>query len=151
MNSHVEAADSEFKKDHTSIQVWHGGYGGLLFYTVAVILDTNVYHIGVARVNLNAGDQFSRKKGRKIAVGRALYQAAVFRGLANRRAKFVEDESGNFVKEGGGSMSAVSLPVGYQEPRQVADLAEAASALLHEVIPEFLFKQHLPKENPHGQ
>lgn len=141
----IEEADSKHKDvGYESIKLYHGSYESSMYYTVAVMLSTNVYHVGLARLNLAGGDQYSRPKGRKISVGRLLFQAAVFRNVARRRLKFVLTEQGPVVDESK-PCNAVTIPIGYSTPE---DLAIIASKMLQVPVPDFMFKQHIQFKKP---
>ena len=130
----LNQADSNFKdQSFDSVKIHHGGYDGVLFYTVAVLRQGTTYHVAVARVNLSEGDQFSRPRGRKIALGRALYQAAFRNGLATPRSGWARTRYHNAVTISGTDPEA---------------LASAVSHALMENVPSFLFKENNDVREP---
>jgi hypothetical protein len=127
----LSQADNKFK-DMTfdSVKVHHGGYDSVLFFTVAVLRQGTTYHVAVARTNIGAGDQFSRPKGRKIALGRALQQAASAAGKASARLNATRMYD-----------NAVTIVAGPETTP--VKIATEASLSLGESIPAFLFKENL--------
>lgn len=120
----LDKVDSRFKDlKFDSVKVHHGGYDSVIFYTVAVLRDGTNYYLGLAKVNIVAGDQFSRPLGRKIALGRALQQAAVDKGLIVK----LKGRLSGTVRAGANALAK--------------DTADAASLALGQVVPEFLFKE----------
>lgn len=126
----IEENDSKVKDKLKveSVRVFYGGYDNFKFYAVASVKIGNLFFVGVAHTNIAEGDQFSRPKGRQIAIGRALYEAAITNGIANPRSKKIRP---------GGTVNSAALVIGKNSPEE---LARGATKFLGVYVPEVLFE-----------
>lgn len=111
--------------------------------TVVVLFESSLLHIGVSSVNPRKSpkgktDQFNSKRGREVALGRALRQMAVSKNKAIKR------NSKN--KRGEDYPKSLSLSVPKTlKPEEITKMAAEISDYLSTPFPEFLLGVETPK------